>query len=1148
MIFGHRSWLLAVFGLSVAAGVASQAIPVISSCPEGNSPVFLLQHNTTYGISLREVPTSSFIDCSELCAAGNRWAREGDVFDSHSAALLMRVLDLPWELAADCALLRRFNRRLADDLQDCVGVEYHAGRCRLIGAAANKEVYEPVFDEASLATKTCVKSARVCHSPFHFDVKEQKILVGFAREVVPADSIQVCLSACLNAFETFGFECESVMYYPVDSECILNTEDRLDRPDLFVDEHEDTVIYLDNNCAGSQCYAPYVTQYVAVENRQLVEELDRTFHDLTLEECEQICTERITVGANDFNCKSFMYNAKNRTCIVSDERSKPLGRGNLTEAIGFNYFEKKCFASPRTCRNTASFTRVPQMLLVGFAAFVMENVPSVTMCLDQCTNPPPETGENFVCKSAMYYYNEQECILNAESRESKPELFIPEEDDFLVDYFDINCHLQAEKCPAGKDVSVVRSLNAALPEGEGPMHVIESLTGDVQECAKKCFGMAPEKCRSFNYDKDSKLCNLLYLDGKTTLRPQVKSGVDLYDLHCLSPAPTSCQAKDPAQFSRYLYTKQPGLPTEELSVVSLSTCLEKCASSERCEGVNYNRRSGDCALFATIEKEVGAPHDHVDFYKNLCQVKEVDSGASSAANVPKEEIKESSGHAFNKTRHPILEQSQKKPSLKEKEEARFAPLKEATSETEQPILPDAKLDVKATGHIAPTGPPVLVGPEAVHTICNYEGIKVQIKNDKPFSGVVFVKNKYDTCRVEIGESDSATLVLGLPHDFGMKPILLNALATDEEKAAELKLTKEKLADNEESTSAHGELAGNEIRRKRQATRDCGIQDMNNGTYKTTVVVQTNNLGIPGLVTSMDQIYEISCDYSSMLGGKVTTAANMTVHGPTPSLIQPRGKIELGNPVMMQMSMANSTETKPVIHAKLGDILELHWEIMAMDEELDFFVRDCYAEAGGKERREDEKLQLIEEGCPTPAVAQKLMPEAIKMQGSAIKIAHLQAFRFDSSPTVSVTCKLEICKGMCKSQQCNLLNGVQESWGRKKRSLQDLDNSVTEFETKRYKIPRFAQATTSLVIIDPLQQINDPQPQVSLNKNSPVELANQSPEIMQNVAVAPEGQMCMNKYSLLGVTGTLLLIILVQALVVGKYIFSRLLNDSPKQYY
>lgn len=106
-------------------------------------------------------------------------------------------------------------------------------------------------------------------------------------------------------------------------------------------------------------------------------------------------------------------------------------------------------SAPNTCRNSPSFVRVPQMILVGFAAFVMENVPSVTMCLDQCTkwdpfpllqyplyrnhcSPPPETGDDFVCKSVMYYYNEQECILNSETRESKPDLFIPEGDDFQV--------------------------------------------------------------------------------------------------------------------------------------------------------------------------------------------------------------------------------------------------------------------------------------------------------------------------------------------------------------------------------------------------------------------------------------------------------------------------------------------------------------------------------------------------------------------------------------------------------------------------------------------------------------------------------------------------------------------------------------------
>ncbi|VDM85421.1 unnamed protein product, partial [Strongylus vulgaris] len=59
-----------------------------------------------------------------------------------------------------------------------------------------------------------------------------------------------------------------------------------------------------------------------------------------------------------------------------------------------------------------------------------------------------------------------------------------------------------------------------------------------------------------------------------------------------------------------------------------------------------------------------------------------------------------------------------------------------------------------------------------------------------------------------------------------------------------------------------------------------------------------------------------------------------------NLIQPRGKIELGNPVFMQLVSGEGEQ--PVVQAKLGDILELRWEIMAMDDELDFFVKDCFA--------------------------------------------------------------------------------------------------------------------------------------------------------------------------------------------------------------
>lgn len=47
------------------------------------------------------------------------------------------------------------------------------------------------------------------------------------------------------------------------------------------------------------------------------------------------------------------------------------------------------------------------------------------------------------------------------------------------------------------------------------------------------------------------------------------------------------------------------------------------------------------------------------------------------------------------------------------------------------------------------------------------------------------------------------------------------------------------------------------------------------------------------------------------------------------------------------------------------------------------------------------------------MAQKLIPGPIEVRTSAVKFAHMQAFRFDSSSTVRVTCQLEICKGDCQ---------------------------------------------------------------------------------------------------------------------------------------
>lgn len=46
----------------------------------------------------------------------------------------------------------------------------------------------------------------------------------------------------------------------------------------------------------AQCYAPYVTQYVAVEGKQLGEELDHSFTDVDQASCEELCTQRLTTS------------------------------------------------------------------------------------------------------------------------------------------------------------------------------------------------------------------------------------------------------------------------------------------------------------------------------------------------------------------------------------------------------------------------------------------------------------------------------------------------------------------------------------------------------------------------------------------------------------------------------------------------------------------------------------------------------------------------------------------------------------------------------------------------------------------------------------------------------------------------------------
>uniref|UniRef100_A0A915I1U9 Apple domain-containing protein n=1 Tax=Romanomermis culicivorax TaxID=13658 RepID=A0A915I1U9_ROMCU len=291
---------------------------------------------------------------------------------------------------------------------------------------------------------------------------------------------------CLDSYTNFGFECQSAMYYPADQSCILNTESRYKRPDLFTDETKDQMTYFDNNCAGATCAASYVVQYTKTADI-IPQNLDGIkVQSSTLSNCQALCTDNIgKPGGSGVNCKAFTFSNGDKTCTLYNDRIVPLGRANFTDGAGTDYFEKGCYKAQETCRNIPAFTRVPQKVLVGFAAFVLDGVPSVSQCLDACLKPPDSIASqnpSFKCMSAMYYYNEQECILNTETRQTKPDLM--QNELLKEDYFDIMCLGGQEMCPEGTQLTSIRFKDSkVVPVNQ--TNVLKQAGGSPQDCLKQ---------------------------------------------------------------------------------------------------------------------------------------------------------------------------------------------------------------------------------------------------------------------------------------------------------------------------------------------------------------------------------------------------------------------------------------------------------------------------------------------------------------------------------------------------------------------------------------------------------------------------------------------------------------------------------------
>ncbi|KAL6727864.1 hypothetical protein Aduo_009703 [Ancylostoma duodenale] len=174
--------------------------------------------------------------------------------------------------------------------------------------------------------------------------------------------------------------------------------------------------------------------FLRTEGFELYNNDDITMPVTNVEECVSAC-EKNEISGQALDCRSFDYSPS--SCSFSSETAVPVGNGQLKQRNDSYYYEKICVTESSMKNCVPTFTRFPQMVLVGFAEAVADAT-SFEACFEFCLESHITFGFN--CSSGMYFFEEAQlnCVLNSEDRHTQSDLFTEENTD-IVDYFEIGC-------------------------------------------------------------------------------------------------------------------------------------------------------------------------------------------------------------------------------------------------------------------------------------------------------------------------------------------------------------------------------------------------------------------------------------------------------------------------------------------------------------------------------------------------------------------------------------------------------------------------------------------------------------------------------------------------------------------------------------
>ncbi|CAD6199415.1 unnamed protein product [Caenorhabditis auriculariae] len=193
-----------------------------------------------------------------------------------------------------------------------------------------------------------------------------------------------------------------------------------------------TLMGFPNGFGPSKC-GNQASGFFVLDNAELELQDTIVYKTTSEDDCIRTCSNNRDQFKREIECASFMYDHASFSCTIYKAKAGPVGNAVMNPSVGKRYFEKFCLkpSLPPQCADS-QFIRVDDSVLVGYA-MNLTVVDTLEDCVSVCVSEP-------LCKSAMFFYEDKECITNSESAITKPSAFTKEDIDRVV-YFQNGCDM-----------------------------------------------------------------------------------------------------------------------------------------------------------------------------------------------------------------------------------------------------------------------------------------------------------------------------------------------------------------------------------------------------------------------------------------------------------------------------------------------------------------------------------------------------------------------------------------------------------------------------------------------------------------------------------------------------------------------------------